>query len=77
MDTDVTSLSPKQIWQLNPKTATAWINYAEDLEEKGNISEAFSIFEEALASPLITSKIRLAERYGRLAAKHCGEEEGT
>lgn len=77
MDTEVTSLSAKQIWQLSPKSATAWTNYAEDLEKKGNISEAFSIFEEALASPLITSKIRLAERYGRLAAKHCGKEEGT
>lgn len=77
MEAEVTTLSPKQLWQLNPKAATAWINYAEDLEEKGNISEAFSIFEEALASSLITSKVRLAERYARFAAKHCGIEEGT
>lgn len=77
MEAEVTTLSPKQIWQLNPKAAIAWINHAEDLEQKGNISEAFSVFEEALASSLITSKVRLAERYAKFAAKHCGIEEGT
>ncbi|MCY7297479.1 tetratricopeptide repeat protein [Alteromonas sp. a30] len=77
MVAEVTSLSPKQIWQLNPKTATAWIKYADYLEEKGKVSEAFSIFEEALASSKIISKVRLTERYAKLAAKHCNKEEGT
>ncbi|ENM4022708.1 hypothetical protein DDN27_003591, partial [Vibrio cholerae] len=66
MNVEVTTLTPKQIWQLNSNTASAWINYAEELESIGKISEAFTIFEAALVSPQITSKVRLAERYAEL-----------
>ncbi|EGR3866328.1 tetratricopeptide repeat protein [Vibrio cholerae] len=77
MDVEVTTLTPKQIWQLNSNTASAWINYAEELESIGKISEAFTIFEAALVSPQITSKVRLAERYAELASKYCSMEEGN
>lgn len=77
MNVEVTTLTPKQIWQLNSNTASAWINYAEELESIGKISEAFTIFEAALVSPQITSKVRLAERYAELASKYCNMEEGN
>ncbi|MGV3000932.1 tetratricopeptide repeat protein [Vibrio sp. E150_018] len=67
----------EEYWQQNPNKPTAWINYAENLANRGDIEKAHSIFLKAFASNAFDRKVKLSEHYALFVSEHLDYSEGV